>query len=38
MWTKKYVIVMQKISKKLGHHQMGNLRLKCIENFSIQEI
>ncbi len=31
----KYVIVM---SPKKGHHQMKNLRVKCIETIMIQEL
>jgi len=32
---KKYVIVISKINKKISHHEMNNLIVKCIEIFSI---
>jgi hypothetical protein len=32
---KKYVIVTSKIYKKIGHHKMNNLIVRCIEIFPI---
>jgi hypothetical protein len=38
MWTQKIYYNNVKIKIEKNHHQMRNLRIKCLKNFPIQEI
>jgi hypothetical protein len=35
---KNYAIIMSKLKLKIGHHQMRNLRVKCIEHFQYKKL
>jgi hypothetical protein len=35
---KNYVTIMSKLKLNIGHHQMRNLRIKCIEHFQYRKI